>query len=191
MGVLLLTILAGWWVSQKSAHVSATSSVPDADGRDVEGMGLTSEQSEMKSEGHPATQLVSGNKAQIILQSGQRQLDQIGSPETAVSQDARVVYELVEAYVSLVKPEDGWPTGLNEEVVAVLQGNNEWGIPFIPKSHPALDEAGRLCDRWGTPLFFHAQADDRVEVMSAGPDGEMWSEDDLVFPEPESDVYSQ
>ena len=40
---------------------------------------------------------------------------------------------------------------------------------------------GELCDRWGTPFFFHAESAARMEIRSAGPDRRLWTEDDVVF----------
>jgi hypothetical protein len=34
-------------------------------------------------------------------------------------------------------------------------------------------------DRWQTPLFFHVSERSRIDLRSAGPDRQMWTEDDL------------
>ncbi|MFN7562515.1 MAG: hypothetical protein ACK5TH_12100, partial [Prosthecobacter sp.] len=33
--------------------------------------------------------------------------------------------------------------------------------------------------RWGSPFFFHVRDRSRIDLRSAGPDGEMWTTDDL------------
>ena len=75
----------------------------------------------------------------------------------------------------------GNPVGENEEITACLLGGNRLGLRFFPPSHRALDAAGRLCDRWGTPLFFHALSGRRLTLFSAGPDRDRDTADDVVL----------
>lgn len=77
----------------------------------------------------------------------------------------------------------GNPVGENEEITAMLLGGNPKGLRFLPPGHPAIDGAGRLCDRWGTPLFFHALSSRRMAVRSAGPDRQHGTADDLSGPD--------
>jgi len=35
-------------------------------------------------------------------------------------------------------------------------------------------------DKWGTPFQFHLQTTDKVGIISAGPDKELWTQDDLI-----------
>ena len=53
--------------------------------------------------------------------------------------------------------------------------------PLLPPDHPAINPNGELCDRWGTPFFFHAESAKKMEIRSAGPDKKMWNDDDVVF----------
>lgn len=76
----------------------------------------------------------------------------------------------------------GNPVGENEEITAALLGDNPKGLRFLPAGHRALDPDGRLCDRWGTPLFFHALASRRMAIRSAGPDRQPGTGDDLFTP---------
>jgi hypothetical protein len=76
----------------------------------------------------------------------------------------------------------GNPVGENEEIAAALLGENPKGLRFIPAGHRALDGAGRLCDRWGTPFFFHALSSRRLAIHSAGPDRQHGTPDDLASP---------
>ena len=39
---------------------------------------------------------------------------------------------------------------------------------------------GELVDRWGTPYFFHSVSAEKMEIVSAGPDKELWTDDDVV-----------
>ena len=50
---------------------------------------------------------------------------------------------------------------------------------FLPDDNIALDSQGRLVDRWGTPLFFHALGNRRFDLRSAGPDKKLWTDDDV------------
>ena len=74
------------------------------------------------------------------------------------------------------------PVGENEEIAAALLGRNPKGLRFLRPGHRALDAEGRLCDRFGTPLFFHAISSQRMEIRSAGPDREHGTSDDLTWP---------
>jgi len=71
--------------------------------------------------------------------------------------------------------------GENAEITAVLAGRNRLQLALIPPSHPAINRAGELCDRWGTPFFFHALSGTQMEIRSAGPDRRLWSADDVVL----------
>jgi hypothetical protein len=73
-----------------------------------------------------------------------------------------------------------FPTGEdNRQIVNALSGNNPRHLIILPRDCPAIDAAGRLTDRWRSPLFFHSLARDAVEIRSAGPDRVMWTADDV------------
>ena len=36
-----------------------------------------------------------------------------------------------------------------------------------------------ILDRWGKPFFFHVISKNAVEIISAGPDGELFTSDDI------------
>jgi hypothetical protein len=75
----------------------------------------------------------------------------------------------------------GNPTGTNPEITAALAGNNPKQINFIqPEAGMRVNSSGELVDTWGMPLFFHQLSGTDTEVRSAGPDGKMWTPDDLV-----------
>jgi hypothetical protein len=77
-------------------------------------------------------------------------------------------------------PRDGNPVGTNAEITAALAGRNQLRLVLLPPDPPAINPAGDLCDRWGTPFFFHAESATKMEIRSAGPDQKMWTDDDLV-----------
>jgi hypothetical protein len=75
----------------------------------------------------------------------------------------------------------GNPVGENNEITASLMGRNKLGYAFIPPDCPAVNSRGELCDRWGTPYFFHQLSGEQMEIRSAGPDHHLWTEDDQVL----------
>ncbi len=80
------------------------------------------------------------------------------------------------------------PTGeLNDEIVRRLQGENPKGIAVLPKTHPSISAEGELLDRFGTPYRFHPESAWLMTVRSAGPDKQMWTSDDQLSEEGESD----
>lgn len=105
--------------------------------------------------------------------------DELASPAGDVHADLAAINAIFEAYRSSVHGMD--PVGENREITAALTGHNRLGFAFIPLDCPALNARGELCDRWGTPYFFHQIAGDRMEVRSAGPDHKLWTDDDVVF----------
>ena len=111
-------------------------------------------------------------------------LDRLHDPAQTVAEDLRILRDLFFHYQIAVKDLSGNPIGTNEEIVRALQGRNRARLAFLSADHPALDGAGRLCDRWGTPYFFHALAGDRMEIRSAGPDRVLFNADDAVTPAP-------
>ena len=40
---------------------------------------------------------------------------------------------------------------------------------------------GELCDRWGRPFFFHQLSGTKMEIRSAGPARQLWTDDDVVL----------
>jgi hypothetical protein len=103
--------------------------------------------------------------------------DQLNSPTTDIRADLRIVADLLEAFRTNF-PHDGNPVGENVEITAALAGNNSLRFGFIAPNHPAINADGELCDRWGTPFFFHALSGTQMEIRSAGPDKKMWTADD-------------
>lgn len=72
------------------------------------------------------------------------------------------------------------PVGSNAEIMKSIMGRNEAKAVLGPPPGQNLNEQGELVDRWGTPYFFHQLSKDTMEIRSAGPDGQMWTSDDLV-----------
>ncbi len=93
--------------------------------------------------------------------------------------DLNLMYRLMDNSLLLLKSAGNQPLSANEDWVALLCGKNAAHERFLPDQHIALDAQGRLIDRWGIPLFFHALGGGRYELRSAGPDRKMWTADDI------------
>ncbi|HTU03104.1 MAG TPA: hypothetical protein VMG58_14845 [Candidatus Sulfotelmatobacter sp.] len=105
--------------------------------------------------------------------------DGLNSPAGSVGSDLRLIDQIFVAYRSALR--SGNPTGENAEITAALKGRNKLGFEFIPADNPAINPKGELCDRWGTPYFFHQLSGERMEIRSAGPDRKLWTADDEVL----------
>jgi hypothetical protein len=105
--------------------------------------------------------------------------DGLNSPQGDVRADLRIVNHIFVAYRAALH--DGNPVGENSEITAALTGRNKLGFAFIPRDCPAINSKGELCDRWGKPYFFHQISGEQMEIRSAGPDGTLWTPDDVVL----------
>jgi hypothetical protein len=106
--------------------------------------------------------------------------DALNSPATDIRADVRLITEILATFRSNFHGQ-GNPVGNNAEITAALSGRNKLRLALVPPDHPAINQNGELCDRWGTPYFFHAESASRMEIRSAGPDRKMWTDDDVTF----------
>jgi len=91
--------------------------------------------------------------------------------------------EALELLVSIYRRSNGGanpPGGENDEIIRQLTGRNNTGFAVLPANHPAISPAGRLLDRWGTPYYFHPVSREVLGLRSAGPDGKLFTPDDIV-----------
>lgn len=100
-------------------------------------------------------------------------------PNLPAENDLTLMSRLMENSLLLLKSAANRPLSANEDWADLLRGKNAAHEEFLPAQHVALNEQGQLVDRWQTPLFFHALGGGRYEIRSAGPDGMMWTEDDI------------
>lgn len=105
--------------------------------------------------------------------------DGLHQPAGTARDDVAIVVELLANYREFLRE---LPVGSNAEITAALAGDNPQGHAVLPHDHPAINAAGELTDRWGTPYFFHQLAADLMEVRCAGPDGRMHNADDVIWP---------
>lgn len=118
-------------------------------------------------------------QAKSVLPPGDEILRGYGKPDGTVQRDLRLMAEVLGNFALLMKGDEPLPLGANEELAMALQGKNRGNMKFLSEDSAVLNDLGQLVDRWGTALFFHARDRRRVDIRSAGPDGEMWTEDDV------------
>ncbi|HBE95543.1 MAG TPA: hypothetical protein DDW68_00035 [Verrucomicrobiales bacterium] len=88
--------------------------------------------------------------------------------------DLEIIDEVLSNY-RLVYQEN--PVGTdNEEFAAALTGENPKKVVFID---PGLLSDGELLDRYGNPYIFHPLKADVMDLRSLGPDGQLWTGDDV------------
>lgn len=104
--------------------------------------------------------------------------DELNAPGRPPGADGTLLISLLDLYRGLTHGTD--PVGDNEEITAVLTGENRLGYAFINPANPAVNAQGQLCDRWGTPYFFHQISGTQMQIRSGGPDGKLWTKDDIV-----------
>jgi len=100
-------------------------------------------------------------------------------PNLPPPNDLMLLSRLMDNSLLLLKNAANRPLSANEDWAALLRGQNAAHERFLSDSNAALNSQGQLIDRWGTPLFFHALGGGRYEVRSAGPDGTLWTDDDI------------
>lgn len=105
--------------------------------------------------------------------------NQLNDKDGSVQNDLQIVDELIRTYMRYVgtAPEGG----LNEEIINCLRGNNPMKMIFVGKGHSKINEAGELLDRFGHPYYFHPVSRSEIEIRSVGPDGLLWSDDDVLL----------
>ncbi len=110
---------------------------------------------------------------------GETILRDYGRTNLPPENDLTLMYRLMENSLLILKSAGNRPLSANEDWAALLRGQNAAHERFLLDGHVALDAQGRLVDRWGDPLFFHALGGGRYELRSAGPDRKLWTDDDI------------
>jgi hypothetical protein len=160
-GLLLLVTFLLWWRTKPPAATPSPAAAPAATTTTSSGVGLSVTQSTPPPERSTLA-------------------DALNAPSGDIHADLRLVLGIVDTFRSNFL-QAGNPTGTNAEITAALTGRNKLRLSLIPADHLAINPAGELCDRWGTPFFFHAESATRMEIRSAGPDRKMWNDDDVVI----------
>lgn len=118
-------------------------------------------------------------RAQSAVLPGDEILKEYAQAGTRPEDDLHSLAHAFSNLLLLVKGDAPFRMGANEEFAAALMGRNANKMVFLAPPHACLNAQGQLVDRWQTPLFFHVRDATRVDIRSAGPDKEMWTEDDL------------
>lgn len=106
--------------------------------------------------------------------------DRLNAPDSTIRSDLEIVTQVLESYRTNF-PSLGNPVGENAEITAAITGKNPARAALIARDHRAINAQGELCDRWGSPFFFHQLSGSAMEVRSAGPDRKLWTADDVTM----------
>ena len=105
-----------------------------------------------------------------------------GDGTVAPEAEPAVLLEILEGYRRF---RGTFPTAEdNAALMRRLTGRAPDSLAVFPEAHPRLDDSGALVDAWGTPFYFHHLSSQALEVRSAGPDREFYTDDDLTAPPP-------
>lgn len=104
----------------------------------------------------------------------------LNAPGGTIQRDLAILQEVFTAWLTNF-PRLGNPGGENRDITAALCGENPVRFAFISRTHRAINAAGELCDRWGTPFRFHQLSGQHMELRSAGPDRRFGTPDDAVL----------
>jgi hypothetical protein len=167
LALVLLGSVALFWPGE------TTGSAPDLAGQ--------ASSSQRSTPSAPTPPLSPEARARLLLDLPEAKLaTDLNAPGGTIQSDLAIVASLFAAYRSNYAGR-GNPIGDNREITDTLRGRNPNGIIFLPPGHRAVNAKGELCDRWGTPLSFHAESGTRMEVRSAGPDRVMRTPDDVFL----------
>lgn len=108
---------------------------------------------------------------------------ELNAADKTIDEDIDLLNEVFVSFRTGLK--GGNPVGTNREITRALTGRNKMRLVWVDPAHPAINDKGELCDRWGTPFFFHQESAHAMGVRSAGPDQEMYTEDDTLFEPPQ------
>ncbi|GEP40988.1 hypothetical protein [Brevifollis gellanilyticus] len=126
-----------------------------------------------------ATVLHADAQGKVQLQELVEVSRQLNAPDSTIEHDFEVLHLLLDAFR---QSNGGAPpiSGENVEVVEQLRGQNAAKVTYIAADHSAIDDGGRLLDRWGTPFFFHPLSRDNWQIRSAGKDRQFFTSDDAI-----------
>ena len=122
---------------------------------------------------------------EAVSDLSEQYLQNYGSNKQQALQDLEEVAAIFDDYRTVAGPANPLPTRGNSEMVQFLSGENPSGFRYLSMSGPAVNPSGELVDRWGNPLYLHFVSSEEIEIRSAGVDGEMWTDDDLLAGQPQ------
>ncbi|NJR41727.1 MAG: hypothetical protein HC767_02725 [Akkermansiaceae bacterium] len=125
----------------------------------------------------PAAQFSQSNRP---IKTGDKLLMGYADPALSPQNDMQLIAQTISTFFIINKQASQLPLSANGEWAAALNGRKLGTEPWISTESPALDQQGRLIDRWGTPLHFHSLGGKIWEIRSAGPDRKYWTPDDIL-----------
>ena len=173
LGVVLVGV--GWWLMRPGDGPATAPSVAKTKGApraDVETSATTDVRPSLRSDSLGVTAEVLAADYPIVAP--------LNRADSTIARDLETVARVLDAWRSNF-PREGNPFGENAEITAALAGENRLGLVLIPRGHPAINGAGELCDRWGTPFRFHQISGHHMEIRSAGPDRKFATADDVLW----------
>lgn len=114
----------------------------------------------------------------ITLLPGTSIIEELHRPDKSGEDDLHVLDTLLLTFRQAIKSN---PSGENYEIIEALTGSNQKGVAVIPANYPSISTDGELLDRWGSPYHFHSISSQKMEIRSAGPDGQLWNDDDITL----------
>ena len=170
IAILALIAIAAWWFWPRD-HQQTDAVSPAMDAR-------KNQPTPREESDSPET-----TRSEIVLVPVSVESERLLDPQASARDDLEVMTVLVGEYRRLL---GGNPVGDNDEITAALAGANPKHLALVsPAVTKRAAPQGQLLDRWGVPYFFHARSGTSMEIISAGPDGMLHTEDDLQGGDPE------
>lgn len=105
-----------------------------------------------------------------------------GASAESPEEESRILLEILDAYRRMNNGH--YPVAEdNRQMMKLMTGQGRSGLSMFPNDHPRLNSRGELTDRWKTPYFFHCISSRHIEIRSAGPDEQLFTNDDIVVPD--------
>lgn len=195
---LAIAVGVGWWMRPGAAilteEISPTAPPPvDAAVPTPPAVPLNADTSSAPEVITPALSIPLGNgKAEVIdlpeptpAPIAAASLDALHQADSPPEADLAFIQDLLKTYRAAHRENPFG--GENEEIVAGLTGRNAYGLVVLAPDHPSINPSGQLLDRWGTPYHFHPVSRETMEVISAGPDLQLFTDDDILSFQPETE----
>ena len=111
---------------------------------------------------------------------GKSDLAGYAAPGGSDLEDMRMLAGSASAFLTIHKQAAERPLSANEEWSAALRGQRPGTSRWLDDGPPVFSTDGKIIDRHGTPVHFHALGDKAWEFRSAGPDKLLFTDDDAV-----------
>ena len=126
----------------------------------------------------PQVRIEKAPNGEIVTAAGTEEIAQFyRATDTDPEDDIQILQQVLYTYrqATGANPEGGENGAISDR----LFGKNKMGVRFLPDRPEWVNRDGELIDRWGTPYFFHSVSPEDMEIVSAGPDKELWTDDDV------------